>query len=247
MQRYFIELSYNGTDFFGWQKQPREISVQEVIEEVLTKLYSNQPIKVVGCGRTDSGVHAKHFILHTDLPNEIDEDEFIRKMNMMLPNTIAIHRIFKVKKDAHARFDAKSRTYRYFINFQKNPFLFNQSWYFKKELNLEKMNQAAKYLLGQQDFTSLSKLHTDAFTNICTVSAAEWVRTSPTEIYFEITANRFLRNMVRATVGTLVDIGMGKMKPEEMKTILEKKDRQAASTSVPAQGLFLWKIEYCLD
>ncbi len=244
MQRYFIELSYNGTDFFGWQKQPNQISVQEVIEDVLTKLHSNKIIKVMGCGRTDSGVHAKHFILHTDLPDIIDEKELSRKMNMMLPNSIAIFRVLKVDNDTHARFNAKSRTYRYFINSSKNPFLTDQSWYLLKELDLDKMNEGAEYLLGEQDFTSLSKVNTDTFTNICSVTTAKWVRVSESEIYFEIAANRFLRNMVRATVGTLVDIGMGKMKPVEMKHILAKKNRQAASMSVPAQGLFLWKVEY---
>ncbi len=244
MQRYFIELSYNGTDFFGWQRQPRELSVQELIEDVLSKLHSNRIIKVVGCGRTDSGVHAKQFFLHVDLPKMIDEFEICRKMNMMLPKSIAIDRIFKVDKDAHARFDAKSRTYRYYMHAKKNPFTINMSWHFKKQLDLERMNESASFLLGEQDFTSLSKLHTDAFTNICTVTKAEWVRVNADEIYFEITANRFLRNMVRATVGTLVDVGLGKIAPEEMKNILAKKDRQSASVSVPAEGLFLWEVRY---
>lgn len=244
MQRYFIELSYNGTRFFGWQRQPNQISVQENVEDVLTKLHSNNSIKVMGCGRTDSGVHAKHFILHTDLPIGTDEVRVCRKMNMMLPESIAIHRVFQVENDAHARFDAKSRTYRYFINSEKNPFSTKQSWYFKKELDLDRMNKAAELLLGEQDFTSLSKVNTDTFTNICTVTKAEWVRTSQSEIYFEITANRFLRNMVRATVGTLMDIGSGKYDVNDMITILEAKNRSKASMSVPAEGLFLWKVEY---
>ena len=244
MQRYFIELSYNGTDYFGWQRQPKEISVQEVVEDVLTKLHSNHPVKVVGCGRTDTGVHAKHFILHVDIDLKMEERELVRKMNMMLPMSVAIQRVFKVTFKDHARFSASSRTYRYFLNSTKNPFSIHQSWYFKKELNLEKMNEAAQLLLGEQDFTSLSKVNTDTFTNICTIEKAEWMRVNESEIYFEITANRFLRNMVRATVGTLIDVGVGKITPEDMKIILAKKDRQAASISVPAEGLFLWKIEY---
>lgn len=206
MQRYFIELAYNGTKYFGWQRQPREISVQEVIEDVLTKLHSNEIIKVVGCGRTDTGVHAKHYILHVDFPEKIDVSEFIRKMNMMLPSSVVIFNIYEVDQDTHARFSALSRTYRYYLNSNKNPFLINQSWHFKKELDKDKMNEAATFLLGEQDFTSLSKLNTDTFTNMCNVSKAEWVKVSENEMYFEITANRFLRNMVRATVGTLIDV-----------------------------------------
>ncbi|MBL1280667.1 MAG: tRNA pseudouridine(38-40) synthase TruA [Fluviicola sp.] len=244
MQRYFIELAYNGTDFFGWQRQPREISVQEVIEEQLSKLHSNTPIKVLGCGRTDTGVHAKHFILHTDLPEIKDKGLFLNKMNKMLPKAIVFYKVYEVDADKHARFDAKSRTYRYFIHREKNPFLVDQSWLLKKELNLDKMNEAANYLLGEQDFTSLSKAHTDVKTNICNITKAKWVKVSENDCYFEITANRFLRNMVRATVGTLVEIGLGKVQPEEMKIILEKKDRQVAAISAPAGGLFLWEVIY---
>ena len=218
--------------------------MQEVVEEQLSKLHSNTPIKVLGCGRTDTGVHAKHFILHTDLPQIQDEVLFLNKMNKMLPATIVFTKIYKVDANKHARFDAISRTYRYFIHRKKDPFVINQSWLLKKELNLDKMNEAAKHLLGEQDFTSLSKVHTDVKTNICNITKAIWIATSKDSCYFEITANRFLRNMVRATVGTLVEVGLGKLKPEEIKVILEKKDRQAASISAPAGGLFLWKIEY---
>ena len=244
MHRYFIELAYNGTDFFGWQRQPREISVQEVIEEQLSKLHSNTPIKVVGCGRTDTGVHAKHFILHADLPKIKDEALFLNKLNKMLPKSIAFYNVYEVEHEKHARFDAKARTYRYFIHREKDPFLIHQSWLLKKELNLEIMNEAAKYLLGELDFTSFSKVHTDVKTNICSISKAKWIKTSDNQCYFEITANRFLRNMVRAIVGTLVEVGLGKITPEDVKKILAKKDRQAASISAPAEGLFLWKIEY---
>lgn len=243
MQRYFIRLSYDGTNFFGWQKQPDCISVQESIEIQLTKLNSNVPISVVGCGRTDTGVHANDYYIHVDLPAIEDRDKFLFKLNRMLPDAIAIKEILPVNEDAHARFGATARTYRYFIHQEKDPFRAAYSWYVPQELDFHAMNQAAKLLLGKKDFTSLSKLHTDVKTNICTVTSAKWIRTEK-EIYFEITADRFLRNMVRATVGTLVDVGLGKIKPEEMTNILEAMDRGAASTSVPAHGLFLWKIEY---
>ncbi len=244
MQRYFIELAYNGEDYHGWQRQPKEISVQEVIEDNLTKLNSNNEVKVVGCGRTDSGVHAHHFILHAEIPMIKDVDRFVFKLNRMLPQSIAIHNMFAVKPDSHARFDATARTYRYFIHKHKDPFKQGQSWLVKAPLDFEKMNEAAKYLLGKQDFTSLSKIHTDVKTNICNVKVARWVQLENGVCYFEITADRFLRNMVRATVGTLIDIGTGKSKPENMRSILDAMDRQAASTSVPARGLFLWKVEY---
>jgi len=243
MQRYFIELSYNGTDYFGWQKQPNDISVQEVIESALTKMHSNKEVKVLGCGRTDSGVHAHHFALHTEIPKIPDLAKFVFKLNRMLPSSIAIQKVYEVDNEQHARFSAKARTYRYFIHHEKDPFGENLSWHFPKSLNFDAMNKAAKHLLGKQDFTSLSKLHTDVKTNICTVTNAEWTITDK-GAFFEITADRFLRNMVRATVGTLIDVGLGKISSDDVKTILDAKDRQAASVSVPAHGLFLWKVEY---
>ena len=243
MQRYFLELAYDGTDFFGWQRQPSEISVQEEIEDALSKLYSNTPVKVVGCGRTDTGVHANHYILHVDLPEIENTDSFVFKLNRMLPNSIAFHKATPVRAESHARFDASQRTYRYFIHQKKNPFKQKHSWYVPQALDFEKMNEAAKLLVGKKDFTSLSKLHTDVKTNICAINKAQWIITDD-EIYFEISANRFLRNMVRATVGTLIDVGHGKIEPEQINEILEAKDRQAASTSVPAHGLFLWEVNY---
>ena len=243
MQRYFIELSYNGTSFFGWQRQPNDISVQEDIESALSKMHSNTEIKVVGCGRTDTGVHAHHFILHVDLPKIENIGKLVFKLNRMLPESIAIHKAFEVDQEQHARFHATARTYRYFIHQNKNPFKGKMSWFVPQELNVEAMNEAASHLIGRKDFTSLSKLHTDVKTNICTVTKAEWVQTDD-GLYFEIQADRFLRNMVRATVGTLVDVGMGKLASNEIKSILEAMDRGAASTSVPAHGLYLWKVEY---
>jgi tRNA pseudouridine38-40 synthase len=244
MQRYFFELSYNGSEFHGWQIQPNAHSIQEEIESKLSRLHSNAPVKVVGCGRTDTGVHAHHYILHVDIPEISDTNQFLMKLNRMLPDSIAISKIYPVSDDQHARFSATARTYRYFIHSKKDPFQAKTSWYMSQKLDIVKMNEAAKYLLGKKDFTSLSKLHTDAKTNICDVRIAKWVEGDDTSIYFEIQADRFLRNMVRATVGTLIDVGLGKLQPDDIPTILAAMDRQAASTSVPAHGLYLWKIEY---
>lgn len=244
MQRYFIELSYNGKHYFGWQKQPAQISIQEEIESCLSKLNSNKEVNVVGCGRTDTGVHAHHYILHVDLEKMDEPIQLVYKLNKMLSQDIAIRKILPVPNDAHARFDATKRTYRYFIHFNKDPFLADQSWYYPHRLDFDKMNLAAQHLLGKQDFTSLSKLHTDVKTNICDVYSAQWVKVDDERYYFEISADRFLRNMVRATVGTLLEVGLGKISPENLLEILDAKDRSAAATSVPAHGLFLWKVEY---
>ncbi|MFN5147476.1 MAG: tRNA pseudouridine(38-40) synthase TruA [Flavobacteriia bacterium] len=244
MRRYFIEISYNGTDYYGWQRQPRQHSVQEEIENALSKLHSNKEIPIVGCGRTDTGVHAKQYFLHVDLENVGDTKHLIFKLNRMLPDSIVIHGIQEVSFDDHARFGAKERTYRYFIHLKKDAFINEMSWYFPQEPDFGKMNEAAQHFLGKQDFTSLSKLHTDVKTNICTVTKAEWVKHDDDRWYFEIAADRFLRNMVRATVGTLLDVGLDKIQPDDIKKILEAKDRGEASTSVPAHGLFLWKIIY---
>lgn len=246
-QRYAIELAYNGTEFYGWQRQPREISVQEVLEKALSRVHSNLPISVVGCGRTDTGVHAKRYVLHVDLPVHPEPEQLQFKLNKLLPESIAIYSIRAAAADFHARFDATGRTYRYFLHQQKDPFRNRTSLYFPAQLDVDAMNEAAQFLLGTQDFTSLSKLHTDVKTNICTVTAAHWVRTSPTDLYFEITADRFLRNMVRATVGTLLDVGIGRLKPAQMTAILAAKDRSEARVSVKAHGLFLWEIAYPAD
>ena len=244
MQRYFVELSYNGASFFGWQRQPNQISVQEEIENAFTKLNSNNSVVIVGCGRTDAGVHANHYVLHVDLKKGNTIDHLIFKLNRILPASIVIHSIYEVSFDMHARFNARSRTYRYFINSKKDPFKQGLSWTFLQELNFEAMNSAGELLIGKKDFTSFSKVNTDVKTNICTVSKAEWVQIDSTNFYFEITADRFLRNMVRATVGTLLEIGQGKMSPDSILTILEAKDRGEAAISVPAHGLYLWEVCY---
>jgi tRNA pseudouridine38-40 synthase len=243
MSRFFFEISYDGSPFFGWQRQPRQISVQGEIEEALSRLFSNQQIPIVGCGRTDTGVHAKRYFFHAELPEDIETNQLIYKLNKMISPAIAFHGAFPVHVDLHARFSATSRTYRYFLHASKNPFLKDYSLHFPGKLDIEAMNQAAKLLIGKQDFTSFSKLHTDVKTNICCVSLAEWNHEGD-QWYFEITADRFLRNMVRATVGTLLEVGQGKFAPEEIARILEAKDRSAAAVSVPAHGLFLWQIEY---
>lgn len=244
MPRYRIDLSYNGSSFYGWQIQPKQNSVQAEIESALSKLNSNQPVEVVGCGRTDTGVHAHHYVLHTEMSLELSSEDFIYKLNKMLPPSIAFQSIEEVSADFHARFSAKRRTYRYFIHQKKDPFRFEHSWYMTQALDIDSMNRASGSLLGKQDFTSFSKLHTDVKTNICEVHQAEWHRIDEDTIYFEITADRFLRNMVRAIVGTMVDVGLGKLTAEDISAILTKKDRGEASVSVPAHGLYLWKVEY---
>ena len=243
MNRYFIKISYKGTNYFGWQRQPKEISVQEVIENTLSKMHSLKPITILGCGRTDTGVHAKEYFFHVDLEPIDSIDQFVFKLNRMLPDSIVVHTAELVDSEKHARFDAKRRTYRYFIHQKKDAFITETSWYFPQKLDISKMNDGAQLLIGTKDFTSLSKLHTDVKTNICTIDKAHWVEDG-NQLYFEISADRFLRNMVRATVGTLIEVGAGKIEPEAINEIIEAKDRQAASTSVPARGLFLWEIEY---
>jgi tRNA pseudouridine38-40 synthase len=241
-QRFFIELAYNGTAYAGWQRQPNAVSIQETLEQQFSKLYSGRAIAVTGCGRTDAGVHAHFFVAHVDLSEGADLQELKHKLNKMLPNDIAVFRIYPVSFEMHARFQASSRTYRYYLHQEKNVFLKN-SLFFPRALNFDRMNEAAKYFFGKQDFTSLSKLHTDVKTNICTVTEAIW-KQEGSQWYFEITADRFLRNMVRATVGTLLDVGIGKLEPETILTILEAKDRSEARHSVDAHGLFLWDVTY---
>lgn len=244
MQRYFVEIGYDGTNYAGWQKQPNVDTVQETIEKNLSKLYSNKSIDIVGCGRTDAGVHSSQFYFHADLSNKYSCDQLVYKLNNMLPKDIAVYSAHNVNADSHARFDALNRTYRYFIHSKKSPFLNNTSWYFSKQLDLDAMNQASKVIMGEKDFTSFSKLHTDVKTNRCDVKNAKWIRKNDHEIYFEITANRFLRNMVRAIVGTLIDVGLGNSTVEDVSSIIKAKDRGQAGMSVPAHGLFLCRVSY---
>lgn len=243
MKRYFLQLAYDGSQFFGWQIQPEQISVQETIEQCLSKLHSNEEVKITGCGRTDTGVHAHDYFAHVDLP-DTDTEQLVFKLNKMLPDAIAIKSAFEVEAEKHARFDATERVYRYFVHTQKDPFLADRSLLVNQSLNFDAMNKAAEKMIGKKDFTSFSKLHTDVKTNICDVRSAKWVQTSDSTYYFEISADRFLRNMVRATVGTLLDVGMDKLEPSDIDRILTEMDRQSASKSAAAHGLFLWEIKY---
>ncbi len=243
-QRYFLELSYNGTAYHGWQIQQNAISIQELINKALSTI-CRQEIETLGCGRTDTGVHARQLFAHTDIPADIDvmNPRFLLSINSMLPYDIAIKRFIKVAPDAHARFDASLRSYEYHIHFSKDPFLHNLSWLLRDEPDLGLMNKAAKLMMEYRDFSSFSKSNTQTFTNNCVISRAEWLLTDK-GIAFHISADRFLRNMVRAIVGTLVRIGKGEMNVEDIHGIIESKDRSNAGESVPACGLFLTEVKY---
>lgn len=241
--RYALELAYRGTNYHGWQIQPNASSVQEDIEKRLSQLMGNVSVSIVGCGRTDTGVHASYYVLHFDSDKNLDLNQLVYKLNKMLPDDISIFSAQEVTADFHARFSALSRTYHYFIHQKKDPFSLD-SLRVVSTLDFDAMNRAAKHLLGKQDFTSFSKLHTDVKTNICTVSEAKWNQIKADTWYFEIKADRFLRNMVRAVVGTLLEVGYGNLQESELLTIIESKDRGKAKLSVPAQGLFLVDIQY---
>lgn len=240
--RYFIHLAYNGTRFCGWQIQPNAPSVQETIEKSLTQLLG-ESIEIVGAGRTDSGVHASDYYAHFECDTDFSCKDLQYRMNRILPYDIVIFDIFPVSNNLHARFSAKSRTYNYVITTQKNPFAIETMYYFPQLVSIEIMNEACKLLLGTQDFTSFSKLHTDVNNNICTITKAEWTYSANT-LTFTITANRFLRNMVRSIVGTLLDVGKGKISLTDFQSIINSKDRQKAGVSIPACGLSLSNIEY---
>ncbi len=243
MARYFIQLSYKGTHFHGWQIQPNAVTVQETLEKAVSLLLREE-IKIIGCGRTDTGVHAKDFFAHFDCETlHFEPHKLTFKLNSLLPKDIAIQHIFEVHSDAHARFDATERTYKYYISKIKTPFRYEESYFYPFPLNINAMNEAAKKLLDYIDFTSFSKLHTDVKTNNCVIKEAYWEKTD-TQLIFTITADRFLRNMVRAIVGTLLEVGKGKYSVEEFCKIIEAKDRGKAGSSAPSEGLFLHKIIY---
>ena len=243
--RYFIELSYNGKAYHGWQNQPNDTSVQEVIENALTKLLKEN-IAIVGAGRTDTGVHAKQMFAHFDTEATFNKEKLVFKLNSFLPKDVNIHDIFKVKPNAHARFDALSRMYTYRIGFKKNAFNFENTYYLSQTLDVDKMNEAAKILFEYKDFQCFSKSNTDVKTYNCTIMKAEWVLLND-ELQFTIKADRFLRNMVRAIVGTMINIGLGKINIDDLHTIIKSKNRSEAGFSVPAHALYLIGVEYPKD
>lgn len=242
-QRYSLALQYDGTGYAGWQKQPNAETVQETIEQSLTKLNSHQKVNLVGCGRTDAGVHANYYVAHFDFNKDLEPLDLMFKLNKMLPNDIAILECQKVDEEFHARFSAVKRGYDYYIHFKKNAFINRYSYYSSQIPDIELMNEAAGYLIGKQDFECFSKVKTDVTHFECIVFNAQW-RPDKNGLVFHIEANRFLRNMVRAIVGSLLDIGYGNHPPDHMKTIIRSKDRQQAGESVPACGLYLSLIEY---
>ncbi len=245
--RYFLKLAYNGGPFHGWQSQPNASSVQQTLEEALSTLLRTD-VPVVGAGRTDTGVNARVMYAHFDVSCPIhDKRRFILSLNRLCGKSIAIYDVIQVEDEAHARFDATEREYRYFVSFEKSPFL-PFCWSAPSSLDVDAMNRASEILTKTSDFTSFAKLHSDAKTNICDVRQAEWRKWDngfgTDGIYFVIKADRFLRNMVRAVVGTLVDVGRGKLSIDEFNGIIEARDRCAAGTSMPPEALFLWNISY---
>jgi tRNA pseudouridine38-40 synthase len=240
--RYFIKLAYNGTNYHGWQYQPNASSVQETMNKAFSVIL-NSEINLMGAGRTDTGVHAKEMYAHFDLETPFDIPNLIHKLNAFLPKDIVIYDIFPVDDEAHTRFDATKRTYEYHINTFKDAFLQEQSWYFHQKLDLDLMNKAAKLLLNHTDFQCFSKVNTDVNTFDCTIFEAHWQQENE-KLIFTISANRFLRNMVRSIVGTLINIGLHKITLNDFESIIESKNRDKAGFSVPAHGLYLTKIEY---
>lgn len=244
-RRYFMHLGYNGANYFGWQSQPNGNTVQQTIENALSILL-HQPTAILGAGRTDSGVHARSMYAHFDSDGEIDKVQLAYRLNNFLPKDIVIYNIREVRGNAHARFDALSRTYRYYITTAKDPYCHDLKWRVFQPLDIDKMNEAASLLLRYIDFTSFSKLHTDVKTNNCVVKESVWAKEG-NDYIFKITANRFLRNMVRAIVGTLVDVGKGKITADDFSKIIEAKDRGLAGFSAPGYALFLENVEYPQD
>jgi tRNA pseudouridine38-40 synthase len=241
--RIFLWLSFDGTAYHGWQIQPNGMSVQEKVQQCLSTLLS-QPIAVTGAGRTDAGVHARTMVCHFDIDRELDADQLCYRLNRILPRDISCGRAEHVSDEMHARFSAKRRTYRYFIHTRRDPFLRHYSVETHWKLDFTLMNEAAQWLTTQDDFKAFCKAGADNKTTFCQVTTAQWVSTSPTTWYFEIAANRFLRNMVRAVVGTLFEVGRHRMTLEQFREVVATGTRSDAGESMPAHGLFLWDIEY---
>lgn len=240
--RYFFEISYTGTHFHGWQSQANAVGVQEVVEKAMSKLFRKE-VKIVGSGRTDTGVHCVQQFFQADLDERFDEAEWIQKINSLLPKQIAIRSIKAVKENAHARYDAVERTYQYMITKRKDPFLQRFAYHLFKEVEIKTMKKASSLLLGEHDFECFSKVKTDVNHFRCTIKRAEWSEQNDT-IQFTISANRFLRGMVRAIVGTLLDVGSGKISVAEFRKIIESKDRKRAGMNVPPDGLYLMAVKY---
>jgi tRNA pseudouridine38-40 synthase len=240
--RYFIQFSYNGTNYHGWQSQPNAVTVQETLTRAMTTIL-NCPIELMGAGRTDTGVHAKIMYAHFDIESTFDEKSLVHKLNSLLPKDISVIDIIPVQPEAHARFDAKKRTYEYHIHTYKNPFLTDLSWQHNAKLDVDAMNDAAKLLLTHIDFECFSKVNTDVNTFNCKITFAQW-RQTENRLIFTISADRFLRNMVRAIVGTLINVGLHKITLADFQSILDSKNRSEAGFSVPAHGLYLTEIMY---
>ena len=242
--RFFITLSYDGTRYHGWQVQPNGPSVQEKLQWALSTIL-RQDIQVTGAGRTDAGVHARMMVAHFDVETmDFDLQDLTYKLNRLLPQDIAIQKMEPVSDEMHARFSATSRTYHYYIHTVKNPFLRAYSCELHYPLNFQLMNEAAAILMTYEDFGAFCKAHADVKTTLCHITAAEWHQTSPSCWYFEITANRFLRNMVRAVVGTLIDVGRGRLSLDDFRKVIEGKRRTEAGESMPANALFLEEVKY---
>ena len=241
--RYFVWFSYDGTAYHGWQIQPNGNSVQEELQRALSTLLREE-ISVTGAGRTDAGVHARQMVAHFDFSEAIDLEQLAYKLNRILPQDIAVEKVEPVSDDMHARFSATSRTYHYYIHTKKDPFSRPYSTELHYELDFDKMNEAGRILMTYDDFGAFCKSHSDVKTTLCRVTKAEWVQTSETSWYFEITANRFLRNMVRAVVGTLIDVGRGRLTLDDFRKVIEGKRRSEAGESMPANALFLENIRY---
>lgn len=240
--RKFLEFSYDGTAYAGYQIQPNALSVQEVLEEKLSLLLGEQ-ISITGAGRTDAGVHASKMFAHFDADEDIDPN-LVSRLNSFLPADIAIHRLIPVMPHAHARFDATYRQYQYYIHQKKNPFLTRYSWYVRPPLDWDRMNAACERMLLHRDFESFAKVGSDNKTTLCQLYDARWEQNAAGQLVFTVRADRFLRNMVRAMVGTCVTVGMGKITPEAIDDILSAKNRGAAGTSAPAHALFLTDVGY---
>lgn len=239
--RYFVQLQYNGANYHGWQKQPDAITVQEKLDQGLSKLL-NQPIESVGSGRTDKGVHAKAQIAHFDT-NKLIPENFAFRLNAVLPFDIVIDKVVQVQDEAHARFDAESRAYQYYLSYKNDPFLHGLFYKYTKQLDFDLMNEACKVLFKHKDFESFSKVHTDVKTFNCDIFEAYWKKENQQYVFY-IKANRFLRNMVRAIVGTLLEVGTRNISIQDFEHVILAKDRCKAGTSVPAEGLFLSEVNY---